>query len=154
MIRHGIARWLAPVMLLALSQQVLADAAPRVRPLPAYQRECGSCHVAYPPGMLPVASWQRLMNDLPNHFGTDASLDAEQVREIGGWLAAHAGRRGSAERVPEDRITRTAWFIREHRKVAQPVWKRPAVGGAANCAACHTRAEEGDFDERHIRIPR
>jgi hypothetical protein len=26
--------------------------------------------------MLPAASWQRLMGNLPRHFGTDASLDA------------------------------------------------------------------------------
>lgn len=30
--------------------------------LPKYQQECSSCHVAYPPDMLPAASWQRLMN--------------------------------------------------------------------------------------------
>ena len=40
-----------------------------------YRDECGSCHVAYPPGLLPAVSWQRLMSDLPRHYGTDASLD-------------------------------------------------------------------------------
>ena len=25
----------------------------------AYRQECASCHTAYPPGMLPAASWQR-----------------------------------------------------------------------------------------------
>ncbi len=48
----------------------------RVPLLPAYKQECGSCHLAYPPGLLPASSWQRLMGDLPHHFGTDASLDA------------------------------------------------------------------------------
>jgi hypothetical protein len=38
--------------------------------------------------------------------------------------------------------------------VATGVWSRPAVKNAANCAACHTAAEQGDFRERNIRIPR
>ena len=33
-------------------------------------------------------------------------------------------------------------------------WQRPAVKSASNCAACHTRADQGDFDEHTVRIPR
>ena len=48
---------------------------------PTYQQtECASCHLAYPAGLLPAASWQRLMNNLPRHFGTDASLDPASVK--------------------------------------------------------------------------
>lgn len=123
---------------------------------PKYQQECGACHIAYPPGMLPAASWRRLMNDLPHHFGTDASLDEATLRELAGWLDANAGsgRRSSATPPPQDRITRSAWFVHEHDELPAEVWKRPAVKSAANCAACHTRADQGDFRERHIRIPR
>jgi len=126
-----------------------------VAPLPAYQQECAGCHVAYPPGLLPAASWRRLMDHLPQHFGTDASLDAQTVQQLPTWLAANAatGRR-AGEVPPQDRITRTAWFVREHREVPAATWQRPAVKSAANCAACHTRAEQGDFDEDHVRIPR
>ena len=75
---------------------------PRVSPLTVYQQECASCHIAYPPGMLPSASWQRLMGGLSQHFGTDAALEAAQVREIGAWLQVHAGtyRRVSEEPPP------------------------------------------------------
>ena len=41
----------------------------------AYTQECAACHVAYPPGMLPAASWRRVMTGLDKHYGTDASLD-------------------------------------------------------------------------------
>lgn len=138
----------------------------RVTLLPKYQQECASCHVAYPPGMLPAASWQRLMGKLERHFGTDASLDAASAKEIATWLTAHAAngrthdddghskaRRDTAA-VPEDRITRTAWFASEHREVAASAWKRPAVKSAANCPACHARADQGVFDEDDVRIPR
>ena len=123
---------------------------------PAYQSECGACHVAYPPGMLPAASWRRLMGDLPHHFGSDASLDAPTLTQLSGWLDANAGRGKRVDRVPppEDRITRSAWFERKHDDVAAATWKRPSIKSPANCAACHPRAAEGSFDEHAIRIPR
>lgn len=123
--------------------------------LPAYKQECAACHVPYAPGLLPASSWQRLMSNLPQHFGTDASLDPATVQQLSGWLSAHAadaGRRGAPP--PEDRITRSAWFVREHREIARAVWTRPSVRNASNCAACHGGASEGVFDEHDVRIPR
>lgn len=122
---------------------------------PKYRQECASCHIAYPPGLLPAASWQRLVNDLPHHFGTDASLDPATVQELAGWLAANAGASRRAREEPQqDRITRSAWFVREHRKVPADTWKLPAVKSASNCMACHAQADQGDFDEHRVRIPR
>lgn len=122
--------------------------------LPKYQQECAACHTAYPPGMLPASSWQRIMNGLPHHFDTDASLDAVTVKELSGWLTANAGTyKRVAEAPPEDRITRSAWFIRKHDEVPASTWKLTAVRNASNCAACHTRANQGDFNERFVRLP-
>lgn len=120
----------------------------------AYTQECASCHTAYPPGLLPARSWQRIMAGLDMHYGTDASLDAATVRELGAWLqvnAAHGRRR--AEEPPHDRITRSAWFEREHRKVGPAVWTHASVKSAANCAACHAGADRGDFDDDGLRFP-
>lgn len=133
--------------------------ATRTPPLPAYQAECSACHVAFPPGLLPTVSWQRLMANLPRHFGTDASLDAATAKSIDAWLQAHAAdtarsRRTATAPPPEDRITRSAWFVREHREVTPAAWTRASVKSPANCAACHTRADQGDFSERSVRIPR
>ena len=123
--------------------------------LPAYQQECASCHVAYPPGLLPAASWQALMNNLPRHFGTDASVDAATQKDLSAWLTANGSRRFfGGGRPPEDRITRSDWFVREHREVPSPTWKLTSVRGASNCAACHTTAEQGEFNERNVRLPR
>src|SRR3989344_6200999 len=47
----------------------------------AYTQECAACHTAYPPGLLPAASWNRVMTGLAQHYGTDASLDAATVRQ-------------------------------------------------------------------------
>ena len=134
-----------------------ADRSPQMPLLPAYQQECASCHVAFVPGMLPSVSWQRLMANLPKHFGTDASVDAATLKTLSDHLAANAGSFKKVARdpapPPEDRISRTPWFVREHREVAAATWKRPAVGSASNCAACHTGADQGRFSEHEIRIP-
>ena len=122
--------------------------------LPQYQQECSSCHIAYPPGMLSAASWQELMSNLPRHFGTDASVDAATLKTLSSWLGANASSRSSGTLPPENRITRSDWFVREHREVASRTWKLPAVKSPSNCAACHTTAEQGDFNERAIRLPR
>jgi hypothetical protein len=124
----------------------------------AYVQECGACHTAYPPGLLPAASWQRLLGDLPHHFGSDASQDAATLKTLGDELRAQAGRSRRVERdpapPPQDRITRAGWFVREHRELPAQVWQRPAVKSPSNCTACHARADEGDFDERSVRVPR
>lgn len=130
---------------------------PMVPPLPKYQQECAACHIAYPAGMLPAASWQHMMGSLTKHYGTDASLDEASVREISGWLQANAGTyKRVSEAPPQDRITKSAWFLRKHREGEVPanVWKRASVGSASNCAACHTNAAKGSFSERDIRIPK
>ena len=152
----------AAVMLVAMhaapTQADDGGNAQRVPLLPKYQQECSACHLAYPPGMLPAPSWQRLMSTLPQHFGTDASLDAASVKQIGDWLQAHAARSSRAPRdgaaPPEDRITRSTWFLREHREVGAATWARASVKSPSNCAACHTRADQGEFSEHNIRIPR
>jgi hypothetical protein len=121
---------------------------------PAYQAECASCHIAYPPQLLPKESWRALMNDLPNHFGTDASVDANTAKEVQSYLEANAGRVRADGGKPHLRITETRWFRHEHDEVPAAVWKGPAVKSAANCGACHTQADRGDFSERSLRVPR
>jgi hypothetical protein len=120
----------------------------------AYTQECGACHTAYPPGLLPAPSWQRLMTGLDRHFGTDASLDEATVRQLAAWLQAHAGTyKRVSEAPPQDRITQSAWFQREHRGIDAAVWSHASVKSAANCAACHSGAERGSFSERGLRFP-
>lgn len=155
---RGTAASLLLAALGAAVPPVHAEGPPRVVPTPKYTQECAACHLAYPPGLLPAASWQRLMANLPRHFGTDASVDEATLRELSGWLATHAGTYRKVQRdaatPPEDRITRSPWFVSEHRELGAATWKLPAVRSAANCAACHARAAQGEFDEHTVRIPR
>ena len=145
---------LAATLLVATATHA-GDNGRKVALLPAYQQECGACHVAYPPSLMPRASWERLLGNLTQHFGTDASLDAAALKDVSTWVGSHAGTyRRVREEPPQDRVTRTEWFARKHREVSPATWKLSSVQSAARCAACHTTADQGDFDERHIRVPR
>ncbi len=137
-------------------------------PMPAgktYVNECGSCHTAYAPGLLPARSWRKMMDGLSKHFGEDASLaepdqleilmnlellasDGSQanmrMRRINGAIAAGA--------MPQ-RVSETGYFKFMHDEVPAYIWKRKKIGSLANCVACHTRANEGRYGEREVRIP-
>jgi nitrate/TMAO reductase-like tetraheme cytochrome c subunit len=130
--------------LLGLAALPAAADKPRLPPNPVYKAECGSCHVAFPPKLLPAESWARLMARLDRHFGSDASLDAKASAEIGRYLATNAGRRATPAG-DEPRITETRWFRKEHHEVSPARWNDPAVKGPANCVACHKGAEEGMY---------
>src|SRR5882672_11021075 len=107
----------------------------------SFSVECESCHIPYAPGLMPAKSWQSLMGSLDGHYGTDASLDARTVKDISVWLDRHAATsRKFAEAAPNNRITKTAWFIKKHREIEANVWKRAAINSPANCAACHQQA--------------
>jgi hypothetical protein len=119
--------------------------------------ECGACHLAYPPHMLPAESWRAIMAGLDKHFGSNAGLDAAEVNEITAFLEKHADIRKKSHETsgkPLLRITETRWFKSEHREVAEHIWKNPKVKSRANCGACHTKAESGDYDEHNVKIPR
>ncbi len=118
----------------------------------AYTTECGSCHVAFPPQLLSATGWKRVMGGLGKHFGDDASLDPATAATISAYLETNAG---SDRRFGTDtlRISETSWFRREHDEVPASVWKLPQTKSAANCAACHTGAAQGDYSEHSVRLP-
>ncbi len=130
---------------------------------PQYQAECASCHMLYPPGLLPARSWQAMMGGLKNHFGDNAALDEKTTAELTQFLVKNAADQSSASRsqkiaqsikdVPL-RFTETAYFKRKHHEISSQIWQRKAIGSPAKCVACHSRAEAGIFDEDEVRIPR
>jgi len=120
-----------------------------------WKQECSNCHIAYSPGLLPAESWRKVMAGLDKHFGSDASLTDQENKEITSFLVKNASNRWSAPTAPLQ-ITESAWFKSKHdsHEIAPSVWKNPKVKSPANCQACHIGAENGDFSERNIKIPR
>jgi len=120
-------------------------------------KECGACHMAFQPQMLPKKSWQKIMTGLTDHFGEDASLDTKTARHIEMYLVDKAADaswwggkflRGLSKTSAPLRITETPYWIREHNEeVPARAWKDPNVKSRANCLACHKRANNGDYDD-------
>jgi hypothetical protein len=116
-----------------------------------YQAECGSCHLAFAPSMLPARSWKALLGGLGDHFGQNAELDAPTAKALEAWLTANAGADVAGTPL---RITELGWWRREHDEVSAAVYKRKAVTSPANCVACHPGANQGAFGEHDVKIPR
>lgn len=138
---------------LAIATTAAQAAAPTPASATTYQEECGSCHMAYPARFLKPADWATVLGTLDRHYGADATLDATAA----GAVARHLGVGSLPANVPAaaalPRITRSSWFVHEHDEISAATFKSPAVRSAANCSACHTGADRGDFDEHSIRMP-
>lgn len=130
-----------------------------------WQAECASCHMLYHPGLLPERSWRKMMGGLDKHFGENANLDPITRQEILQFLVTNSADHSNARRSTKInnsipalssplRITATPYFQNKHDEINPSVWKRPKIGSASNCIACHSGAEKGDFSEDNVRIPR
>ncbi len=118
--------------------------------------ECGACHLAFPARFLPAESWRNIMSGLDKHFGSNATLNAEDVSEITAYLETHA----RTKRTYRDesgnyplRITGTRWFKREHSEASTSAKSNSKVKSMANCSVCHLQAELGDYSEHNVKIP-
>jgi cytochrome b len=130
-----------------------------------WRDECGSCHVAYHPTLLPARSWQALMDRQNDHFGEKLELDEATVAAILGFLKNYSAETGMTEpaykinrSIPADqtplRISETGYWVEKHRDIDDGTWKHPKVGSRANCRACHLDAELGTYEDAAMRLPR
>ena len=58
-----------------------------------------------------------------------------------------------ASEVPT-RITEIPYIKKKHHDISSTTIKREAIGSLSNCTACHTRAEEGIYDDDYVVIPK
>ncbi len=130
-----------------------------------YAEECGACHFAYQPGWLPVRSWQKMMGELDQHFDENAELDQQSRDAITQYLIAEAADvkanrksrkilRSIRDNDAPLRISTLRYILRKHDEIPKRyIQGNTKVGSAANCAACHTKASEGYFNEHGVNIP-
>jgi len=130
--------------------------------------ECGDCHMTFSPSKLTATAWKKIMGDLSNHFGEDATLDAATVKHIEDYLVSNAldrpdpktGKIGIRTKmtlkswkkkgiVDPLRITETPGWLRHHTKKLHYKNMVKAVGyaGGSNCIQCHGGAEYGLYEE-------
>jgi hypothetical protein len=131
---------------------------------PVYKEQCGACHFAYQPELLPSGSWRKILGKLDDHFGEVLPLAPEMVDEIAGFLEANAAERSSAKRAVKIvsslggatplRITDVPYISHKHRKISTDVLRRRSIGSLANCIACHRTAVNGVYDDDSVSIPK
>ena len=139
--------------------------------LSSYAEECGSCHMAYQPALLPALAWARVMDPaaLADHYGDEASLPDQTLMEITTYLTAQAADQGDGQRAhgfalgapgiegpggPLPRVTASAYFKRKHGEIpARMVRDNTEVGGFSQCNTCHQGAADGVYHEDGVRIP-
>ena len=136
-------------------------------PLPmldAWQEECGACHMAYHPSLLPARSWTALLQQQSDHFSEDLLLDDALLQQLMGYAQSNSAEQGMTEPArkimawnkPELtplRITQTRYWRRKHIEIADEVWQQSNVNGKAQCNACHSDAEQGWFEDSKMAIP-
>jgi len=132
-----------------------------------YLEECGECHFAYQPGLLPSKSWEALLNAaaLRKHFGVNAELDNETLKGIHDYAVAYAADKSWYKRsrkiavATEDgptplRITELHYISRKHQVIPEKMIKgNKSVKSLSFCDRCHTQANEGIYDADTVDIP-
>ena len=131
-----------------------------------YEKECGSCHFAYSPGLLPARSWELHMERLEKHFGESVVLPAATRETVRKYLVDNAADRSPFEgsklvmaRVDPTttpyRFQELALFREMHRIVLEVINRKSKVKvrTLTNCNACHQFAAEGSFATGELVVP-
>ncbi|NQU58214.1 MAG: hypothetical protein HQ513_13340 [Rhodospirillales bacterium] len=125
------------------------------------QTECGDCHMVFPPGRLTGAGWAKIMDNLGDHFGEDASISAKNVKHIKAYLLSKSldGKNSYPSKlvvkqwakkgvVDPMRITETPNWIHAHKSQKYKLMvKEVGYTRGANCIKCHKNAERGTYEE-------
>jgi len=131
---------------------------------PTYTKECGECHTAYPPFLLPEESWRRVMSGLDNHFGeeiTEANITKLQQKSILSFLKKNSAETSTrevsvgimksiGERRPKA-ITKTPYWRERHKGIPKSAFEDESIKDKSNCKACHRDFEYGNLDDMNIR---
>lgn len=131
---------------------------------PVFKEQCGECHFAYQPELLPSASWRKILENLDDHFGDAVELDDDSKRIILDYLNANGAEKSSAKiavkimrslrnQIPL-RITDTPYIKHQHHEISSDILNRDSIGSLSNCTICHITAENGNYDDDGVSIPK
>ena len=132
-----------------------------------YAKECGECHFAYQPGLLPAKSWDKMLNAqaLKNHFGDNAEMDAATLAQVHDYAVNNAAETSWYKRSRKIavatangpaplRITELRYIARVHEEIpAKMIKGNKDVKSLSMCNACHTQAAKGVYDSDTVSIP-
>jgi cytochrome b len=122
--------------------------------------ECSGCHLAYPPGILPAASWDRMLDEQHEHFGEDLGLSPAKIAVLrdyarrmppASWGAWKLQRSATAAGSPQ-RLSEVAFWRHAHHGLPDSAFRPPSSAGRHECEACHADAHSGIFHPRMIHM--
>ena len=129
-----------------------------------YTKECGTCHMAFPPQLLPARSWRQIMGGLNNHFGDSAQLDDAARQKLTEYLTSNSAdgadnmqsmsvMKSIGPNETPSRITKVPYIAGLHAAVLDPVWGGyPHPKTLSECSVCHTKAEAGNYTDRGFTV--
>lgn len=125
------------------SQQLkLVDAVPERYQLglDLYRDRCGSCHLAIPPQVFPMQTWQQLLQNPQDHYGTKiTSLIRPELLIMWDYLSTFSRPLEEGREVPY-RFGSSRYF-----KILHPRVELPDPISQATCLSCHPAAQEFNF---------
>ncbi|MGQ4648950.1 diheme cytochrome C [Lyngbya aestuarii] len=130
--------------------QIVAQATPTgtVDPVPAryqlgkelYLENCGTCHAALPPEVMPSDTWRQLLLNLNEHYGSRVEpIIAPSVLLIWNYVRDFSRPLGEEESTPYH-LTQSRYFQALHPQVEFAETVRPA-----SCVSCHPGAAQYDY---------
>jgi Dihaem cytochrome c len=129
-----------------------------------YRSSCGGCHFAYQPGLMPKRSWINMLDNKGAHPGGELKLDKSAKAKIKDYLVQESADNSASERSRKIvaslsgsetpvHISEIPYIQKKHRKINKGTFKRPSIGSAGNCKACHKSAEQGIYEDDDVVIP-
>ncbi|HEY9651376.1 MAG TPA: cytochrome C [Coleofasciculaceae cyanobacterium] len=105
-----------------------------------YLENCGSCHVALPPEVMPTETWRRLLLEPQQHYGQQLPpLIGPVVLVMWDYLRTFSRSHVDNELIPY-RVAESRYFKALHPQVDLPKPVRPGT-----CAICHPGATDYNY---------
>ena len=143
-------KYLVLLFCLGLSWSLAIAIAPRtvaVDPVPQsyqlglelYQENCGTCHMALPPAVMPRETWQQLLQDR-EHYGVGLQLPIDPPRLLIWQYLQFASRPLASDEETPYRLRNSRYFQALHPrvKIEDPIT-------ISSCVQCHPGAMKYDF---------
>ncbi|MEB3310322.1 MAG: hypothetical protein VKJ02_08815 [Snowella sp.] len=124
------------------NKPMFVDAVPtRYEPgFEAYLETCASCHIAIPPEVLPIESWQEILRKPDNHYGTSIP-NFNRFTQLLIWDYVSTFSRPSPPDSPRILyVEKSRYFKALHPRVTMP----PNMS-AKTCVTCHPNVANANF---------
>lgn len=106
----------------------------------AYLETCSSCHVALPPEVLPLESWQQILRRPDKHFGTTIP-NLNRLTQLLIWDYVSTFSRPLPPNAPVPLYAEKSRFF----KALHPQVDLPPDMTVKSCVACHPNVAQFDF---------